>query len=189
VQTVTVTASASGVVKTATVTVQPNAGNQPPHLVSVTPASGSGSAQTFAFVYSDPNGYTELPWAEVVISATTSLTNACYIHYDRAGNALWLGNDAANAWIGPLLPGAAGSIQNSQCQVNAATSSVTGAGNDLTLNLAVTFSSTFAGAKSIYMVTRNTSGMSTGYQTMGSYTVLARRRGPIPLPRPRPRPR
>ena len=120
-------------------------GNQPPAAVSVTPSSGSGSTQTFSFLYSDPNGFGDLPWAQMIFNATLSGASACYTHYDRASNAVLLLNDGATAWLGPVTLGTASSVQNSQCTVNAQTSSGSGVGNNLTVTLALTFKPAFVG--------------------------------------------
>src|SRR6185436_7414252 len=87
--------------------------NSVPTAVSVTPSSGSGSTQTFSFQYSDPNGFTDIPWVQQLIpSPTLSGASACFTHYDRASNAVLLLNDAATAWLGPVTLGTANSVQN-----------------------------------------------------------------------------
>jgi hypothetical protein len=145
--------------------------NQPPTAISVTPSSGSGSSQTFSFVFSDPNGFTDLSTTYMGFSSTFAFGNACYSYYDRNANALWLLNDAANGWLGPVTPGAAASLQNSQCTLNAAGSSVSGFSNSLTINEALTFKAPFGGAKNVYMCALDNSGLSSNWQQLGSWTV------------------
>jgi hypothetical protein len=85
------------------------------------------------------------------------------------GNHLYLANNAG-AWITPALtPGVAGTAANSQCTLNAATSSVTTKGNDLTLNVAVTFGSTFAGTKNLYLYAGGLSGQNSGWIDKGTW--------------------
>jgi hypothetical protein len=146
-------------------------GKQPPAAVSVTPSSGNGASQTFSLVYSSPKGYGDLPWAQVNINSTLSPTRACYLHYDRGSNRVWLLNDDASAFLGPAILGTSGALTNSQCSVNAAASSATASGNTLTVNLALGFWSAFAGAKTIYMLTQDTAGLSIGWQPKGTWTV------------------
>jgi hypothetical protein len=43
-------------------------------------------------------------------------------------------------------------VQNSQCQIDATNSSASGSGNNLTLNVAITFFSSYAGGKNIYVL-------------------------------------
>src|SRR5207247_10252404 len=124
----------------------PNPNNLPPTAVSVTP-SGSGSSQTFSFVFSDPNGFTDLSTNYLGFNSTFTFAGGCFAYYDRGANAVWLLNDAANGWLGPVSHGAATGLQNSQCTLNAVGSSASGLGNNLTVNVALTFKAAFAGAK------------------------------------------
>jgi hypothetical protein len=143
--------------------------NGPPAPVSVTPNSSSGSSQTFAFTFTDPNGATDIVSTQMDINAQLSATNACYFYYSRASNALYLASDAG-AWQGPVTIGSAGTLANSQCSVNAGTSSMSVSGNTLTLNLAVSFEAGFAGAKNIYMEVQNAT-VDSGWSLHGAWTV------------------
>ena len=67
----------------------------PPGNVSVTPASGSGLSQTFAFVFSDPYGYTDLNWVDILINNQIAAPGSCFLQYFRATNTLMLVSDAA----------------------------------------------------------------------------------------------
>jgi hypothetical protein len=141
----------------------------PPVAVSVTPSSGSGSSQTFSFVYSDPKGFAAIYNASAIINSSLSLAGGCYFTYSRAGNALYLANDASTAWLAPVILGQNGTTQNSQCTVNTAASSALGTGNTLTLNLALTFQTTFVGARNIYMDVYD--GTDSGWLQNGTWTV------------------
>ena len=141
----------------------------PPEPVSVTPNTGSGLSATFAFVFSDGNGATDIVSTQMDISATLSATGACYFYYGRGANALYLASDTG-AWQGPVTIGSAGTLANSQCSVNAGTSSMLVSGNTLTLNLAVSFEAGFAGAKNIYMEVQNAT-VDSGWSLHGGWTV------------------
>ncbi len=146
--------------------------NQPPSLVSATPSSGSGlGPQTFSFVYSDPNGSGYLNEVMALFSPTGGFPNACYFLYIPAANSLYLFNDAGTTWLGPMTLGVAGTLQNSQCSVNVGSSSASGSGNNLTMNLAVTFTSSFAGTQTTFMKANDNGGKSSGWQIMGSWSV------------------
>src|SRR5215472_15141805 len=82
-------------------------------------------------------------------------------------------NDSGSAWLGPVTRGTNGTVQNSQCTVNAGRSSVVLSGNNLTLNLALTFNSSFAGTKSLYGWAPDNVRASSGLQQMGSWTVTS----------------
>ena len=132
----------------------------PPTAVSVTPPGSSGSSQTFTLVYSDTLGYADISWVEMNWNATQSTAGACYLHYDRIGNTIQLSNDAGSGWVGSATPGVVGILQNSQCIIDTGASSVSGTGNNLTLNLALTFKQAFTGSKNIYMQVQNVSACS-----------------------------
>jgi hypothetical protein len=144
----------------------------PPTTVSVTPSSGSGLQQTFAFQYADPLGATDLTTVSAWFTSNfdpATPSNSCLIYYVRATNLLYLYNDAGTGWLAPATPGAAGTLSNSQCSINMAAATVTTSGTNLTLNLPMTFTAEYAGAKTTYMYAGESSANS-GWQTMGSWT-------------------
>ena len=126
-----------------------------PTPVSVTPSSGTGAAETFAFVFTDPNGFADIVSAQLEVSAVLETPGTCYIYYSRASNEFYLENDAGTGWSSPMTLGTAGNLPNSQCIINVGASSVSTSGNNLTLSLALTFQSAYAGAKNTYMLVAN----------------------------------
>jgi hypothetical protein len=148
-----------------------------PSVVSVSPNSGSGFSQMFAFLYSDPNGYLDMPGAVVLINSTLSVTNACYLSYNRNSNTISLYSDSATTWYA-LPVGSAATVENSQCRLVGAGSSVVGSGADLTLTLNLTFKAAFAGAKTVYMYVSDSGGLESGTQSRGSWTVPAGNQAP-----------
>jgi len=145
----------------------------PPTAVSVSPPGSSGASQTFTLVYSDTLGFADISWVEMNWNATQSTAGACYLHYDRIGNTIQLSNDGGSGWVGSATPGVAGILQNSQCIIDGGASSVSGAGNNLTVNLALTFKQAFIGSKNIYMQVQNVSGTLTPWQARGTWIVVA----------------
>jgi hypothetical protein len=141
-----------------------------PSVVSVTPSSGSGSSQTFSFVFSDPVGYQDLAWQQIIINSVLSPTGGCYIFYSPSNNLVYFGNDTGALALGPQVLGTAGTLQNSHCSLNVGASSVSGSGNNLTLLLALSFRGGFAGTKNIYAVTGSASGLFSGWQAVGTWT-------------------
>jgi hypothetical protein len=144
-------------------------GNAPPAAVSVTPSSGIGASQTLTMLFSDANGYTDIPVMLVVANEVLSAAGSCYMYVDRTSGFIYLMNDAATAWAGPLRLGSAGTMANSQCVVNAGASSLVGGGTNLTLRLALTFLR--RGTKGIYMYAQDAAGLNTGWQQRGTWTV------------------
>jgi len=142
-----------------------------PTIVSLMPNSGSGLQETFALQYADPLGATDLTAVWVWITSnfnSTSVANSCIVYYARASNQLFLYNDAGTGGSFATT----GTVSNSQCSINAGTASVLVSGTNLTLNLPVTFTAAYAGAKNIYMYAAGSSAGS-GWQNMGSWTVPA----------------
>jgi hypothetical protein len=149
-------------------TVAPSAGGTP-SAVSVSPSSGSGLTQTFAFIFSDTGGAGDLHQQFVLFNTSTSTANACEVEYDGAN--LYLLNNSAASWLGPMAPGSSGSLSNSQCTLGGSGSSVSTSGNILTLTLAITFSSSFAGAENVYLETTTQEGVNTGFVSRGAWTI------------------
>ncbi len=141
-----------------------------PTPVSVTPSSGTGSAGTFEFAFTDPSGFADIVEAQMEVSAVLEAPGTCYIYYSRASSLVYLENDAGTGWSSPMTIGTAGTLSNSQCMINVGTSSVSTSGNNLTLNLALTFQSAYAGAKNTYALVANATTNS-GWLTMGTWTV------------------
>jgi hypothetical protein len=151
-----------------TVTVGP-----PPtvNAISVTPNTGSGTAQTFTLAYSDSAGVTsDLTQAQVRFTNNAAGTT-CVIHY-RATTATVRMQDDGGAWS-PFVPFGNGTLANSRCSLNLVTSSATPSGTDLAMALDLTFLSAFAGPTTIAMRAGSRAGPNTGWVTRGTYTVGA----------------
>ena len=139
---------------------------------SVTPAAGSGTVQTFALRYSDTIGAGNLATLVAWFSAppASSTVNSCFAYYETSSNVVFLLNDAATAWTSGIR-GSNTVIQNSQCAIQLASTTVTGIGTMLTLNLAVTFKAAYAGAKTTLLLAGNFNSTSSGWQARGTWTV------------------
>ncbi len=152
-------------------TVPAATGPQAPSAASVTPSSGSVSSQTFSFVVSDPNGFQDLVWIEMLFQASLSTTQACYIHFKPATNVVYLYSDTATTTTGPLTLGSSGTLQNSQCTINGSGSSSSGSGNNVTVNVSLTFQTSFGGSKLIYAKAQDTTNKALGWTQVGTWTV------------------
>ena len=149
---ITVTGTSGSLSHDASASLVINSGgpaSSPPTAVSVTPASGSGSAQTFAFMFSDANGPASIVSAQMLMNATLSTTGGCYLFFARASNAIYLADDSGT-FHSPSAIGSAGTQQNSQCVLDAGASSVSIAGNTLTVNLALSFQPAFVGTQNVF---------------------------------------
>ena len=146
---------------------------QPPSPVSVTPATGGGLTQTFATVYTDPNGLADLTQVQLLFNTTVNSAAACYVIYNTATNQLFLRTDAGTANLTTaIVPGSGVKVSNSQCTLLGVGSSVSTSGNNLTLNIALTFAATYTGTKNIYMQALGIVG-SSGWVLKGTWTPAA----------------
>jgi hypothetical protein len=89
-------------------------------------------------------------------------------------------SDNAMAWQSATL-GTAIVLQNSQCLVNAATTTAELNGFTLTLNLTMLFQPAFQGTKNVYLRALDTSGTNGGWQQLGAWTVISDANAPAAL--------
>jgi hypothetical protein len=138
---------------------------------SATPNAGAGATQQFTMKYSDTAGATDLAttWVWFSSSFAPTSTNSCLVYYDRPSATLYLLNDG-QMWL-PGALGSATSLQNSQCAIDLAASSVNLSGNTLTLDLAMTFKPGYAGSKNIYMYAANPGNVISGWQLRGTWAA------------------
>ena len=144
------------------------------------PYSGSGASQTFTVSAADPNGqaYTSITNVQVIFNWSASTVDACFLSYDTVSDKLYLGDKTGNFSVFPPLSlkspgGTLGSIaQNtSNCQIDGSSSSVTGSGSSLYLNLKTTFNTTFIGQQNTYVLVSD--NLSNGQAVLqGSWTAF-----------------
>jgi hypothetical protein len=139
---------------------------QPPTNVSVTPNSGSRANQVFTATYSDVLGYQDISQAMFMVAGNPSGVSGCAVMWEQSSNAFYLANDTANTWMGPITGGSSGTLQNSQCTLNGATSSGGGQGNTLTVNVGLSFKAAFTGTENTYLLSYGSAGNS-GWQLEG----------------------
>jgi hypothetical protein len=145
----------------------------PPAPISVAPASGSGSAQTFALTVADSNGAGNIAGTWFLVNSSLSSVHGCGVQFNRAANTFELMNDAGTGWLGPITLGTANSLSNSQCTVSANSASASTSGSNLTVNIPLYFPSGFNGAQNTYGNVFDNAGPNSGWITTGSWTVPA----------------
>jgi hypothetical protein len=141
-----------------------------PTAVSVTPSFGTGMAATLSFVGSSANGYSYIPDLMALVSSTVTGTNACFVYYNRPRNCVTLLTDSG-AWGQCSSLGTVGTLENSQCSLDLATSSASGAGNDLTLSLGLTFKTPYTGAKNTYLKVWDRANRTSDWVQLGTWNV------------------
>ncbi|HKF48638.1 MAG TPA: hypothetical protein VKB38_14875 [Terracidiphilus sp.] len=146
-----------------------------PTAVSVTPASGAGTVQSFALAYSDSAGVSDLSWVFALFTPNGDGAHACGVYYHPGDNLIYLADDTNTTVLGPGAVGQPGTLSNSQCKIDVGASSTSTSviGNTLTLNLVVHFKffGTFIGPTSVYMYAEDNESNNSGFVKRGSWTV------------------
>lgn len=142
-----------------------------PAAVSATPNPASGLANIFTLTYSDTYGASNINAVGAIFAAQIGQANSCSVSYVPATNLVTLVNDGATG-SSSITPGS-GMLSNGQCTINGSLTSVMASGNNLTLTLAVTASSTFTGKHNIFMFAADNNSGSTGWVNNGTWTPVA----------------
>ena len=140
-----------------------------PSADAVNPSAGQGLGQSFIFAFSDSLNSQNLLSTEFQFSAAGSAVNSCDVVYNPVAGTLSLLADNALSQTSKAL-GSATILQNSQCQVGAASVSIVGL--QLLETVSITFKGAFNGSKNIYMSASEASS-STGFVQRGTYTVAS----------------
>lgn len=140
--------------------------------VTLTPSSGSGYSQNFTAQVIDANGASALTQVDLIIGSVGT-TNSCWAEYAPATRTIYL-RDNNNNWM-PAALGSSTVLQNSQCSLNAGSSSAatSGAGTQLNVNFAMSFTSSYVGAQPLVTFVADSSNWLTGFVTEGTYNVTA----------------
>jgi Beta-propeller repeat len=154
--------------------------NRPPSPVSVSPSSGTGISQKFTLVTTDPNGASDLFRTTVTFAALGNPSAPC-VAILLPPSSVYLINDSATAWLGPVTLGTASQLQNSQCSVNGTASSVQAVGNTRTLNLEVAFKPPMAGSLNVYLAADDLEAASSATLLLGTWTVPSADQPPSPV--------
>jgi GH18 family chitinase len=141
-----------------------------PNPFLVTPNSGAGDSRTFTFQVSDGDGYATIQQIDAVFDTSVAKTNSCVVEYWAPSQTLFLKSDDNATWSQAAL-GSSTILRNSQCSLNPAASSASGAGSTLDLKLAMTFAPAYAGTKNIFVIAADQTGLSSAWQTLGTWTV------------------
>ena len=140
-----------------------------PSVVSALPASGSGSVRTFTLAVADSAGAANIGYAYLLVNASLSAASGCFVEYNHAANTFRLQNDAGTGWLGPTPVGTGTALVNSQCTVSAAAGSTSSSGNNLTVNITLTFAAGFAGLKSVFGNAYDNALISSSWIATGSW--------------------
>jgi len=150
------------------------AANSVPAIGTISPSSGSSSTNQltyFTTTFSDANGWQNIQYVYFIINTSTSYKNCFYGYYNQNTNKLYLRNNGNTAWLGGYVPGSANVIENSYAALDCSKTTITGSGNTLTVKWAVTFKSTFTGAKKTYLYVKDDAKAYKGFLQKGTWTI------------------
>jgi len=146
-----------------------------PFAVSISPTpatSTAGTAKLFTAVYRDSNGYADIKTVELLVNATTANANAIRVKFDQTANKLYIMNNAGTGWLAASCsPGVAGTITNNQGTLNCGQTTVTKAGNDLTVKWSITPKTAFKGTKNLYMKATDKENHTSALTKKGTWTI------------------
>ena len=142
-----------------------------PTVISVSPSSRTGAGGSLSFVYSDPDGGSDITLVEVAIVSGTELSGRHACNFYAGGNRLWLRDDGDSAWLGPVTGGSQATLRNSQCAVAAASFKMSPSSDRLTVTVTVTFSMPFVGTKSVFTKATDALGQASDWTPAGRWQV------------------
>jgi hypothetical protein len=143
-----------------------------PSVVSGIPTGPGTTPQTFTFSVSDQDGFADINNVYFLINTLPVVTqNSCHGLYNRAQNAFFLYNDAVSVMMGPLPAGSQGTLQNSQCILYGASSSlVSASGSNLTITVGLALQGSYLGTnQNVYLWVKDTADRNTGWVQTGGW--------------------
>jgi len=143
-----------------------------PNPGSMTPGAGTGPGGGIAFTYDDQTSTNNLRTVWGLVNTALDARGSCYFAYFVPGNILFLfpDNGDGGAVTNTVLSGA-GMVENSQCRITAAGSTVTKAGGRLTVTLNVTFKPGFAGGKAVWLALQTLASVTSPWKVAGAWQV------------------
>ena len=158
----------------------------PPRIVSLH-GGGAGEEALFTMVVEDPDGGSDVRFAELQVAPTLGTGGTCWVRFDQRDQVFQLVNDGGNGLKGQVAAGG-GEIANSQCAVVGAGSSAASAGSRLTATLRIRFMAAFVGPKKVYVKATDASNLVAAWVEAGRFDVTARSSPPPATPPPAPPP-
>jgi uncharacterized repeat protein (TIGR01451 family) len=145
-------------------------------VMSTSPAAGTGASQTFTLTYPDPPGFAGAPfgWTQFLVASASDGGGKpfCYVHYDRAGNGLWMYSGDVGFFLGPVTPGTpSNALTSSACSVNPAGVTVANLSGNLVLTVPIVFNAPMSGGKKQFQRTMDVLFRDTGMQLTGNWNI------------------
>ncbi|MGJ5814090.1 hypothetical protein [Paludibaculum fermentans] len=144
--------------------------------MSVNPSSGSGAGGTFQAGFFNavlPPVLTGT-WVQLLVAAAPDGGGHpfCYLHYDRAGDGLWMYSGDVGFFLGPVKPGVSSTVlDSSACSINTAGTTVQNNAGQLVISAPFTLKSPMAGSKKIFQRSMDALRRDTGWVQTGTWTI------------------
>ncbi|MGJ5817491.1 hypothetical protein [Paludibaculum fermentans] len=145
-------------------------------VLMASPQGGSGSTTGFALAYPDLPGFAgiALGWKQFLIAAAPDGGGQpfCFVHYDEAGNGLWMYSSDLGFFVGPATPLTDSNLlDSSACSINSRQSYLELAEGNRVLHVALTLKPPMSGTKNLYVRTLDALTRDTGWQAAGTWIV------------------
>lgn len=153
--------------------------NQPPTGWDIAPFEGAGLSQVFAAQYSDPNGPGDISKTYLTIheAGAAVASSACRVEHNVLTSQVRLLDDAGTSWLGPVAMGGSGTLQNSSCTLDAASSSTGAVSGNLVVNYALSFKAAFTAGrpqkKAVCLAANDWAGAGGQYLCLGDWIPAA----------------
>jgi len=146
-----------------------------PELGEISPSLGAGKVDTvniFTTTYSDADGWQNIQSAYLFINTSaTSTANGFYGRYDPGTNKLYCYRGGWTGWVGGYAPGSSNVIKNSYTTLDCSKTTIQSQGNILTINWAVSFTSSFTGTKNTYLSVKDNANYSKSLTQKGKWII------------------
>ncbi|MGJ5818507.1 InlB B-repeat-containing protein [Paludibaculum fermentans] len=151
----------------------------PPPTMLVSPTSGLGAEPLFRLSFYNPYHasvyFAPVGWQQLLVAADPSGGGEpfCFVHYDRAGDELWMYSSDVGFFLGPVKPWTSSTVlDSSACSVGTALSGPVLAGRKLQgLELQLSLKSVMRGLKKVYMRALDPLQLDSGWQFVGTHQV------------------
>lgn len=141
-----------------------------PRTTAMSPATVSTASQVVRLEFEDATSSNNILTGWALINTAVDAREACYVAYFAPANLLFLiPDDGDGARATSIELTGTNAIENSQCRVSAAGSSVVRTGNKLQLSLNLTMKPGFLGPKGIWTALQTTGGAVSPWRIAGSW--------------------
>lgn len=143
-----------------------------PNSSTANPSAGTATSTVLSFNYRAQGSHTNLETVWGLVNASLDGAGACYFAYHSPTSQLFLVPDNGNGALASSIPlPGSGTIENSQCRINAFGSVVNRSGDTLSLTLNITFKSGFSGPKVIWTAASTLTGVVSPWRAAGAWLL------------------